>query len=101
MKCLITYQGNGLIMDNIISVDWESLIGKNEHCENLRNLVKVKSAKGVITATDVNNNTVILGAYHSDVGLDDIVKDIMKWVSYAEDTNIYIMPPYEPSEDDE
>lgn len=99
MKCLIDYKGNGIIMDNIISVEWESLIGKSEYLENLRKIVKLKEAKGVIFATDVNNNTIVLGEYKDDYNLDDTVLDIMKWAANPEATDVFIMPLYETAED--
>ena len=87
MKWLKTYLGVGVNMDNIISIEGTT---SDLLPEDIKNTLD-SDTKGVVIATDINNNEIILGEYSSDFHLIDITQDIMEWLSDPDSFDIYIM----------
>ena len=89
MKCLITFDNDGVIMDNISFVTWE-------HTHDLpRELKGDISGKAVIVATDVNQNKMIIGEYSLEGYAMETVEDIMAWLADPNVNDIYYVYPEE------
>ena len=94
----MTNDGIGVIMDQIVSVEWDSLLNAHRRKDDIMNLIKIKNSKGVVWARDINNNIIVLGEYKEDITLLDLVASIMKWAADPEDTRVFVMPLYEDVE---
>ena len=89
MKCLITFDNDGVIMDNISFVTWE-------HTHDLPSELKGDiSGKAVIVATDVNQNKMIIGEYSLEGYAMETVEDIMAWLADPNVNDIYYVYPEE------
>lgn len=87
MKCLKTHLGIGVNMDNIISIEGTT---PDLLPEDMKKTLD-SDTKGVIVATDINNNEIILGEYSSDFHLINIIQDIMEWLSDPDSFDIYLV----------
>lgn len=89
MKWLINYLGNAINMENIVSVVWIPVNGRND--EVFKNEVLNSNTKEIVFATDVNNNRIILGEYTSLVG-QDVVDTIVNWLNDSDDSKYFHIP---------
>lgn len=83
MKWLMTYLGNAINMENIVSVVWIPIRGGDE--ENFKNEILNSNTNGIVYATDVNNNRIILGEFTSDDFAQEEVIKIVEWLYNQED----------------
>lgn len=87
MKCLITFDNDGVIMDNISFITWE-------HTHDLPRELKIDiNGEAVVIATDVNNNKIIIGEYSLDGYAMNTVDDIMAWLADPDVNDIYYVYP--------
>ena len=83
MKCLLTYDSDGVIMDNISFVTWEHT------CDLPRDLKEYINGKAAIVATDVNQNKFIIGEYSNEWRAIEALEDIMAWLADPNVNDIY------------
>lgn len=87
MKCLITSDNDGVIMDKISFVTWG-------YTRDLPKELKGDiSEKAVVIATDVNNNKIIVGIFSSEGYAMEIIDDIMAWLADPNVNDIYCVYP--------
>lgn len=83
MKCLITENGDGIIMDNIVSVEW--LFTKDLP----KKLKEYAKKEAVVIAKDINKHKLLLGEYSTWSYAELAVEDIMKWLSDPTISDLY------------
>ncbi|MBR6982336.1 MAG: hypothetical protein IKH75_02180 [Ruminococcus sp.] len=91
MKWLSNYFGNGINMDNIISVVWIPF-SEDDNDEKLKGKIINSDTQGVVYATDVNNNIIVLGEYTDQNKAQNAVQWILDWLSNLDDDEYFLMP---------
>lgn len=91
MKWLSNYFGNAINMDNIISVVWIPF-SKDDENEILKGKTINSDTQGVVYATDVNNNIIILGEYTDPSKAQNAVQWIIDWLCNSDDDEYFPMP---------
>lgn len=85
MKWLMTYLGNVINTDNIISIEWKPFSSSDNSAEKFKEMIINSTTNSVVLATDVNNNEIILGEYTSDSLAQEEVISIVEWLYNQED----------------
>ncbi len=85
MKCLITEDGDGIIMDNIVLVEWRYTKDLPKKIKKIADSEK----EAVVIAKDVNKHKILLGGYSTWSYAEEAVEDIMKWLSDPNTPDLY------------
>jgi hypothetical protein len=88
MKCLINHFGNGIIMDNVVLLEWCSI---EQLSEKQKSGLVIEGSTAAILATDINKNQIVLGEYLFDGHASLVVMDIMAWLADPTTSEVYLI----------